>query len=383
MNKLISTDLNGFPFVLDDLRFIDNGIRDSFKGIHSMLLNSFYVNDGFLYAKGTPQSPALYGGASSIEFDMPGFPKTYCNINGEIFEIPATTLNFIGRVVGDVYCIEPDISFDPAGTKVFEDTNTHETYEIRKAKLVLKTGGYVSGTDIPVLYFNDTFSDRFIYNDEFTFLGRLATKLGVMDNTFIRQFQNDQITALQNFRNNIEGTWQTISGSLLLSRLFVNSSSDPAMFVSDVPLSTYGLGINGSYNNYLKYKKNGKTLHVDFDFRLSLPTYTAKSIALIGFDFYSIISGLNGLKNFSSQITGFEKNYSGVSQACICGNVFSAKNHPFKIGFYWLGYIPNDDASFIINRAYVLDSYPIVPVSDLDNSYTNWVFRGQFTCEID
>ncbi|CAB4127968.1 hypothetical protein UFOVP105_8 [uncultured Caudovirales phage] len=379
MNKLISTDLNGFPFVLDDLRFIDNGIRESFDGVHSSLLDKTLVNDGFLYSTNKPSTLLAY--AEFLSVSNPTFPETFCNINGEIYLIPETTLNFSGRSVGEVYTIETDFSFDSNGTKIFEDTNTHETYQIRRAKLVLKSS-IVSGTDIPVLYYDDTTIEKFVYDCNFEFLGRIGDKLNIIDFDFYKNTINGQITSLQASRDNLEGAWTTVNSSTIFGKIYINASSSHSNFASDIQLFTLGLGIGSG--SWLKYKKVGKTLHVSFSFQnLILPTYTAHSVALLNVDLTGIVPSLSNILKFKSTCLGLESDFDGSSDCCIAGNVFQTSNHDNKNGSFCLvGWAPFQYSNFAFNKSYNLSSIPYASTSTLDASQTKWNFEGSFTCEI-
>jgi hypothetical protein len=313
----------------------------------------------------------------------PLFPKTYCNINGEIFEIPATTLNLSGRSAGDFYCIETDFSFDSAGTKIFEDTNTHETYQIRKAKLVLKTGfSVVVGTDIPVLAFDDSITERFYYGYNFDYFGRLADKLQILDIYTSQNNQDANIVSLQNSRNANESAWTTINGTTLFPKIYVNASSTPSNFASDVQLNSLGLGFNSA--SWLKFRKVGRTLEVSFSLvDMVLPTYTSNQVALINIDLNGLVPSFNNVLKFKSSAFGFEKDFDGTSDCCISGNVFQLNAHVSKPkAFYIMGFSPNQYSNFAINKSYNISSFPPTATTTLDGSNTKWLIEGSFTCEI-
>ena len=140
MNKLISNINGGYPFVLDDLRFQDDAYREALKGIfnHFEKNNS---NDGIVF-----HQKEKYPWASF-------FPETFCFYDGEIYKIPQTTFTGTGNT-STVYRIKFSTNTyqtGSPGTKVFQDGQTHETYQIRTAYLE-KTNAPNSGDFIALNY---------------------------------------------------------------------------------------------------------------------------------------------------------------------------------------------------------------------------------------
>lgn len=139
MNKLTNTDLGGYPFILDDLRFADNSIREVFKGqlnhLGGKLTN---LSDGIILHEKLNYSYDSINGFV--------FPETWVFMDGEFWLCPQTTLT-TSAITSKHYIFEKDIAFDgsPEGTKTFEDGNVHGTYQIRRAKLTL-----VNSAPLPV-----------------------------------------------------------------------------------------------------------------------------------------------------------------------------------------------------------------------------------------
>lgn len=124
MNKLISNINGGYPFVLDDLRFQDSAYREAFKGVfdHYEKINGF---DGIVFHQ---ESQYPFGS---------NFPESYCFYQGEIYRIPETPLSSTGSPVNAYIVNFSTNTYETggAGTKVFQDGQTHETYQIRTATL--------------------------------------------------------------------------------------------------------------------------------------------------------------------------------------------------------------------------------------------------------
>lgn len=121
MNRLKTTDTGGFPLRLDDFRWLDEAEREAFLGVVKTLI-------------GDEEQCILYGCEITIE---PGTgwdcTEGFVFFNDEIYYVAAHWVDW----PTDPYSLyfEEDIDHDSDGYKVFENTGTHETYEIRRAKL--------------------------------------------------------------------------------------------------------------------------------------------------------------------------------------------------------------------------------------------------------
>lgn len=380
MNKLISTDLNGFPFVLDDLRFVDDGIRDAFNGVVSNVLDTSLVNDGFIFDKFKTLSLSKH--YITQNSSLYPFPATYGVVNGEIVYIPAQ--NLVSGVTGDYLVLELDLSFDSNGTKVFEDTNIHETYQKRRGKFTKKSS-IVEGTDIPIFVWNDAENGwEYITAQLYNF--RFGNMIGFNGIEFAVGTHSSQISALQGKVQNVENAWTYIDKTLIPSKLYLNASSNPIDFAGDLLYSTHPSSPTiDTANSYLKYKKNGKTLHVDFLFnRMEIPTLDANSgYAMINFDFTGIIPALTSVESFRATALGLEENFSGSTICGLSGNYVEIYAHKYKTRAFAMNLlIPFRYSSAYFNKGYDTSVFPIASSDTLDFSVFKWTFRGQFTCEI-
>lgn len=121
--KYLKTDINGgFPLVNDDLQWI----QDANKEVILDILKSFNLNPN--------TNCILYG----CEVNDMG---TYYSINagaillgGEVCKVDAHTVNKPSGALQNYWIY--DIQWDSNGLKVFEDGNSHNTYQITKAKVI-------------------------------------------------------------------------------------------------------------------------------------------------------------------------------------------------------------------------------------------------------
>jgi|GEM_PF-4828522 len=137
MNKL-HTDINGgFPFSLDDLRWIDESIRDSIKGFMStfgIADTEAFILSGLVYTD------------NGTSFSL---TEGYVVIEGEVCHFQAQTIN--NPPSGQAAYFEIDVTYDPTRLVTFENGMSHDVYEVRKAKLI--TG---SDTTTGVTFYDDT-----------------------------------------------------------------------------------------------------------------------------------------------------------------------------------------------------------------------------------
>jgi len=119
--NIFKTDINGkLPFVLDDLRFMDNIYRKSFEALMNGL-NPNCIIYGCNYT--TTQGTVVIDAGAVV-------------INGEICLVKAHTVNAM-----EVKKIRFELkeSVNSAGNKLFGDGTIHETYLIREAEGVVFT----------------------------------------------------------------------------------------------------------------------------------------------------------------------------------------------------------------------------------------------------
>ncbi len=126
MRKLKTDILGGFPFTLNDLRWMDEGIRDAIKGMFSHLGLS------------ASESFRISGAVVSIVNNVYSWTDGYICLAGEILKVVSGSVTTTGQwIVGQTVYWQIDISYDIEGLKMFENPAiSHDTYEIRNAKLV-------------------------------------------------------------------------------------------------------------------------------------------------------------------------------------------------------------------------------------------------------
>lgn len=130
MNKLNTINNGGHPIELDDLRWMDSAYRNAFLG----LLSGFGIlpNETFI----------LSGCNKTTSGSTITVTEGYICLEGEILYMPEQT--YPVPTGSDVDYFELDVTYDPLGNETFEDTTTHDTYEIRQAKI--SVGTPASGT---------------------------------------------------------------------------------------------------------------------------------------------------------------------------------------------------------------------------------------------
>jgi hypothetical protein len=124
MNRLKVRDnlgamfLGGMPVDLEDFDWMDKSVRDAFYGLMSAL--------GI-----TPETSFIISGCAVASGS---YAAGWICLNGEILPVD-------GGVVptpsgGQIIYWDVEVSFDSGGSEAFENGITHDTYEIRKGKLV-------------------------------------------------------------------------------------------------------------------------------------------------------------------------------------------------------------------------------------------------------
>ena len=121
MNKLETNYNGGFPLVLDDLRFIQDSWRRGFEALSKFknIAGDAFIDNVALYP------PRVTGtGPFTIE-------ENWVYRDGEIWYVPETSSASIPL---NLWISFPEVN-DPEGSKIFEDTNTNETYKVRQATI--------------------------------------------------------------------------------------------------------------------------------------------------------------------------------------------------------------------------------------------------------
>lgn len=152
MNKLKTTDLGGFPVVLDDLRWIDDSVRDAFKAIFASYGDKFIIS------------------GCDLSYDNINLEYTctegYIYFNGEILKCAGGIASHDGEVNIAVWNLET--LYDAAGLKAFANEVSHDTYEIRRAKFqsvdIEEIAGKLLATSAKRLH--ELISESLIENEE-------------------------------------------------------------------------------------------------------------------------------------------------------------------------------------------------------------------------
>jgi len=106
---------------LDDIRWEQDAVREAFFG----LISAFGIT--------AATSFKLSGCVVTIAGSNYSCTDGYICLSGEVYKVDAHTA-VLGA--GEHMSFGVDVSYDAAGLETFEDTTTHNTYEIRKAKLI-------------------------------------------------------------------------------------------------------------------------------------------------------------------------------------------------------------------------------------------------------
>lgn len=146
MDKLKSDINGGFPFTLDDLRWAEQSVRNAFTH--------------FWYAFATnPTDSFVLQGCTMPDTD-PGTTVSagYIWLYGEICRVESHTIpSGVGQVYWDFV-----VTYDATGNKTFADSSTHDTYEIRKAKVY--RGSVSPGTKLLASASQATIHDKIVKN---------------------------------------------------------------------------------------------------------------------------------------------------------------------------------------------------------------------------
>jgi len=120
MNKFITTDTGGLPYVLDDIRWVEDSNREGISDIVKGIVDSG-TTDFILWGCNITDNTTTFDvSEGAIVFD------------GEIYHLAATT--GLTKVALQYLIFRPSTgTYDSDGLKTFQDAATHDTYEIRIA----------------------------------------------------------------------------------------------------------------------------------------------------------------------------------------------------------------------------------------------------------
>jgi len=129
VKELKTTDNGGFPYDLNDIRWLQDGVRETFAALIKTFDNSYQA----IIICGCQISDA--GGGNSI------LSEGYIYIAGQIYYVPAIAVPF---AYGPGYLWVISNTFDANGLETFEDLTNNNTYQINRVQL--QSSG--SGVDV-------------------------------------------------------------------------------------------------------------------------------------------------------------------------------------------------------------------------------------------
>lgn len=407
MNKLITTNTGGYPFVLDDLRFIDDGVREVLKSKFERFIDQGDPTDkGFLVTNSidlvvdstTKPAPGFDGQAMEIMFAY---------IKGEIYLLPAG--NLPSGISPSAPCfVEPDISFTGStpGQKVFENGSNVETYQIRRAKYTLTPTqtDYIQITSTAVLNSANVTAGadfEFIKNchlrqREFEALTINETNNSLNNLSFLVNILNANYNDTAIVVNDLLNDWINVPMSTLMR------TTDPVFWFSkfsalggsgNVITPVHSVGSINQTTSFLKLKKIGKTVFVSLKIdALIFPAYSLYEIGGLYIDLNNLnISTLTigTLSKFAGTLRAGEKNLDSPAGNII--EVVEANNFPSinKNGIFMRLLNGTSYAGAFFNINYYLPvsggSAKTKPVGDSANNtvVAEWYISGTLIFEID
>lgn len=345
MNKLINTDSGGYPFVLDDLRFVDDAVREALKG------NLNFLGDGFVLSANYNDITA----ATSWSF-----PETFAILNGEILRIPAFTANS-SPAVGKYYKLELDSTFTGTtpGLKTFLDASSNETYNVRNGKLTLQTTPLVGG-EIVILSGNTA---KWEYYDVNTHKKRLADNIGLTTTTTTANSAAATATGAANELVDLKSSWDVMSAGDLVGNVLRNSAADGA--ASGNTAITFDHA-----SSYFRMKVIGKTVFIQYSLiALQIVAWNTAQVNSIALDLIAadFLQGSTTIKSFST-IGRASSTVQGVPAAML-----KVSNHSTKAGALLFNLL-DPNFSFLrlpFNRKVTFDVSTLELTSTGDLAFTN------------
>lgn len=141
--KHLKTLLNGgFPFKLDDIRYLQESFEDRIAMFFKDIV--WPANESF---ENPPANTFIVHGVnitSSTSTSATWTAGVVC-IDGILYTLDAGTISFSYPSTAPFIVVD-NSTYNPAGNKTFENATTHGTYELRKAKveaLTIFSGGLV------------------------------------------------------------------------------------------------------------------------------------------------------------------------------------------------------------------------------------------------
>lgn len=135
MKQFITNIDGGQPVYWDDFRWIMSGEQERFAALLAAIQPNIHPDMSAL-----PPSTAIITGCNVTLSNLntaASWSSGIVMINGVFYTLPASTTPLqLANPGTERWFIVPDTSaFAPAGNKTFNDGNTHDTYEIRRARV--------------------------------------------------------------------------------------------------------------------------------------------------------------------------------------------------------------------------------------------------------
>ena len=135
MDKLITTNNGGMPFDLDDIRWVEKGINDSFQAIGRALADS-NTNVFVLWGCALSDGGTTWSLASGVIW-----------ARDEFWLVDAHTINKL--TASGSYYLKQVITHDTTGSEIFESGSTVDTYQKRRLELTSSAiDGSPTATDV-------------------------------------------------------------------------------------------------------------------------------------------------------------------------------------------------------------------------------------------
>lgn len=126
MNKFKTDNNGGLPFVLDDLRWMQDNFIDAFNNI----LKEFAID--------TNSNFIISGCIASMNNGL-SITAGYIYLNGEVVKVDAQ-LNVSSFNPVDYWALSKITTYDPAGLKEFNNGNSYDTYQKNRGVIAGYTG---------------------------------------------------------------------------------------------------------------------------------------------------------------------------------------------------------------------------------------------------
>jgi hypothetical protein len=307
MNKLFNTDLGGYPFVLDDLRFESESVRSALKGsIFHLGGRKNDLSDAIfmLPVKNTavsefPPVPAPETATvvdASVDWTT---PDMWVFMDGEFWFLPSQVLSTNVPTFSH-YKVQKNIGFTgtPPGLKTFQSGDSNETYEVRTASLLYVAGGASANDPYALRGTNGAWkwNESWLYQNLLkTTVGFVALQNEVNNNASEIAANGNTNVDQQNELNEIRSSWTELT-PLQLGTMMKQGEFESSGDVSEIWQWT------GSNESWGFYKVIGKTVHVNLNLvGVNFQSYANASSKSLILENLGSIFGITGqLVNFFS-----------------------------------------------------------------------------------